>query len=652
MGWVHLLLVMLVQAHWLGRADPQLWQPDLWQPERRAKSIAFLGKDEQSGQEEGEQEEEDEEDEGELQEGSESKKAILNVSDKDSPYALIDKYFPERESYFYQNRNKFLAEFSEDDQDIGNLHPNEVWLADDSLLVLKGGSTSDWESFDNPWQPIDDLEAPYREPVLPPPDFDPDTLDIGVGVPIEAILEQREREKKIRAKKKQMFGAAAAAANVREKETAQTSVKEEVEHEVYSKVTNNINDLQAVLAPENKLKPFKEEVERSQDEFRQFLDDVSKFISDMENFHSVKQSASQSLPRSVPTPTPTPPTSPSPSPSTAFTSQTPRSISWRSNISDPAPPSPFPVSYVSPYAKVYLSTKYIGKVSTTTTSPLRPQARSTRQPARQTASTASPPRVLSLSAQYRERSSTTARTTTTTRTTTRTTTSSLPPIFQNYHEDIQEDWQPVTTLKPVTRNFNRQEEFKGPTGPAGSYKYTTPSYSRPPAPRSYEYTTPRYSQSPAPTPYSLFQSVPENIQEHDVFHLSQNVDFGKKLGKPSGGYNEVDTVLSSGPGGQPVSVHKAGRYSVAVTTNPPRLRRPQARGPAVPAVPVVGGGVSLDNLLPAIFTSQRSRNTLRRRRPKYVQPASDRHGNGDVRYVSFFSGGNGGNSWGYSYNLG
>ena len=159
---------------------------------------------------------------------------------------------------------------------------------------------------------------------------------------------------------------------------------------------------------------------------------------------------------------------------------------------------------------------------------------------------------------------------------------------------------------------------------------------------SYELTTPSYSLPATPTPYSLFQSVPENIQEHDVFHLSQNVDFGKKLGKPSGetrhrlGYNEVDTGQVP-PGSPPRPV---GRYSVAVTTNPPRVRRPLQRG------------VSLDNLLPAIFTGQRSRNTLRRRRPKYVQPASDRHGNGDVRYVSFFSGGNGGNSWGYSYKLG
>ena len=115
-------MLLILVCSWLGRAEPQLWQPDLWEPERRAKSIAFLGRDEEDAdQEEGGKEEEEE-----IQEGSESKKAILNVSDKDSPYALIDKYFPERESYFYQNRNKFLSEFSQDQQDIGNLQPNEV----------------------------------------------------------------------------------------------------------------------------------------------------------------------------------------------------------------------------------------------------------------------------------------------------------------------------------------------------------------------------------------------------------------------------------------------------------------------------------------------------------------------------------------------
>ena len=95
-----------------------------------------------------------------------------------------------------------------------------------------------------------------------------------------------------------------------------------------------------------------------------------------------------------------------------------------------------------------------------------------------------------------------------------------------------------------------------------------------------------------------------------------------------------------------------GRYSVSVTTKPPVKKHQRQRS----------GGVSLDSLLPAIFTGarERSRSTLvhRRRRPKFIpapvqQPqASDRQGNGDVRYVSFFSGGVGGNSWGYSYNLG
>ena len=317
------------------------------------------------------------------------------------------------------------------------------------MLVLKGGSSSDWDSFDSPWQPIDDFQAPYREPVLPPPDFDPDTLDIGVGVPIETIL--REREKKIRAKKNHV---SETTANIREKETADTSVDQEIKHEVYNRVTNNINDIQAVLAPENKLKPFKEEVERSQDEFRQFLDDVSKFISDMENFHSVKQSASQSLPRSVPTPTTSPP---SPS-TTAFTTVTPRTVSWRSNISDPSPASPYPVSYVSPYAKVYLSTKYVSKVPTTI-APVRPQVREATERIDilyliLEARSSRPPTLSTV----RER-----RTTVTTTTSSPTTTTTTP--FHNYHSDEQEDWRPVTVRKPIGRNVGRGEELR--SGGAG-----------------------------------------------------------------------------------------------------------------------------------------------------------------------------------------
>ncbi len=59
----------------------------------------------------------------------------------------------------------------------------QVWLSDGNLLVLKGGSTVNREGFDDVWEPLDDYQAPYREPKLPPPDFVP--VEHGVGVPLE-----------------------------------------------------------------------------------------------------------------------------------------------------------------------------------------------------------------------------------------------------------------------------------------------------------------------------------------------------------------------------------------------------------------------------------------------------------------------------------
>ena len=63
---------------------------------------------------------------------------------------------------------------------VQGLNPKEVWLSDGGLLVLKGGLSSAED--DGEWEPLDDYEAPYREPKLPPPDFIPD--DTGVGVPL------------------------------------------------------------------------------------------------------------------------------------------------------------------------------------------------------------------------------------------------------------------------------------------------------------------------------------------------------------------------------------------------------------------------------------------------------------------------------------
>ena len=59
----------------------------------------------------------------------------------------------------------------DDYSQLDGLHPSEVWLLDDDLLVLKGGELA--EGFIDT-TPIDDYEAPYREPKFPPPGFNPD----------------------------------------------------------------------------------------------------------------------------------------------------------------------------------------------------------------------------------------------------------------------------------------------------------------------------------------------------------------------------------------------------------------------------------------------------------------------------------------------
>ena len=189
------------------------------------------------------------------------------------------------------------------------------------------------------------FQAPYREPVLPPPDFDPDTLDIGVGVPIETLVRERAR--------------------TRDTQTPPPAPPTTPPPPPRPRVTPPPPPPPAAADP---LQPYKEEVAAGREEFRQFLDDVSQFISDMENFHSVKQqSASKTLVRTLPPPPP----SPSPAPVTVTPAPLP----------SPAPtPSPaYPISYTSPNARVFLSTNYISHASTspppvsTTLPPVRKQ---------------------------------------------------------------------------------------------------------------------------------------------------------------------------------------------------------------------------------------------------------------------------------------
>jgi len=99
-------------------------------PSRNPKSLVLLGETEQGVVGGGDNSIAKEEKEEKTK--TKKKTPKLNVSDKDSPYALIDKYFPERESYYFQNQNKFIHEYNKggNKTDIGQLLPEEVWLSD------------------------------------------------------------------------------------------------------------------------------------------------------------------------------------------------------------------------------------------------------------------------------------------------------------------------------------------------------------------------------------------------------------------------------------------------------------------------------------------------------------------------------------------
>jgi len=692
MGWVYLFLLLP-----LGSASAQLWEwgrveeDRPWEPDRKPKSLAFLNTKETEIQG-------NRVDSGQMT--KDKKKAKLNVSDKDSPYALIDKYFPERESYFYQNKDKFVDEYrsQETKTDIGNIHPSEVWLADDNLLVLKGGSTKDRAGWDNPWEPLDDFQAPYREPVLPPLDFDPDSLEIGVGVDIETILAQRAREKELKQSEKDV------------KEHFIPDVKKHFIPDVKKHfIPETIPDIPPLIDPDNALRPFKEEVLHThQEEFKAFFNDVSQFISDMENFHSARKvipqrevdqplfkeyppksdnssssvsfkshtagdtaaklpsndsptsfsrsapftsfprnaehtskskensqaptilkevhhsSTIQVLPKSFREPPTTTPEPQEITPAWQHDTETERNPTFKPTATErptSEPATSYPLSYSSPHSKVYLSTHYVTHAPSPTPSQSSSPSHSRTNHARSSHRLAPAPtqdqsrsfsfKPVKTSAPapvriFRPRSTTTPPRTE--KTTSRTTVPPRHDYRSTYHDTgEQEDWRPVTP--PPVRQFN-----------------------------------------PAPTPYSLFQSVPENIGETDVFHLSQNVNFGKKIESGSGGYlnNEVDT------GSRRNSKHFSPPK--LVSTRSPRLVSPKARQGLQRGgggfLPSFGAPPAKKNRTPSPHKG-RGRSSIRRRRPKAVsQTPVDRSSSGDVRYVSFYSGGAGGNSWGYSYNLG
>ncbi len=110
---------------------------------------------------------------------------LLDVRHPDSPYGLIQEVLQPSVRPFSSNV----------ENDLGGLSPKEVFLSEGDLLILKGGTTN--EELDNVWPPIDDYEAPYREPVFAPEsDFDLSTFSVNPS-PRNIPFEQSPSSKKV-----------------------------------------------------------------------------------------------------------------------------------------------------------------------------------------------------------------------------------------------------------------------------------------------------------------------------------------------------------------------------------------------------------------------------------------------------------------------
>lgn len=103
-------------------------------------------------------------------------KKTLSDQVAEGKYALIqDELFskkPKRPGIISYASNPEVPNDTADN--LGGLSSDEIWLAEDHLLVLKGGTLN--SANDNePWKPIDDYEAPLRQvkipedPKVPPP---------------------------------------------------------------------------------------------------------------------------------------------------------------------------------------------------------------------------------------------------------------------------------------------------------------------------------------------------------------------------------------------------------------------------------------------------------------------------------------------------
>ncbi|XP_050091727.1 la-related protein Larp4B [Anopheles aquasalis] len=115
-------------------------------------------------------------------------------------YGLIHRELfqqrPQRFGVLSYRRNEEVP--LDDERNYGGLQPDEIWLAEDHLLVLKGGSinfnngnrsSSSASSAASSWKPIDDYRAPDRQVQIPlnPPVPPPFPVQLRENGPIEFI---------------------------------------------------------------------------------------------------------------------------------------------------------------------------------------------------------------------------------------------------------------------------------------------------------------------------------------------------------------------------------------------------------------------------------------------------------------------------------
>lgn len=101
----------------------------------------------------------------------ESKKTLSDQI-AEGKYGLIEKELfskvPKRPGVISYSKNNETPD--DNDKTFGGLDQDDIWLAEDHLLVLRGGSFNRIKNnneFDNGWKPIDDYEAPKRPVKIP-----------------------------------------------------------------------------------------------------------------------------------------------------------------------------------------------------------------------------------------------------------------------------------------------------------------------------------------------------------------------------------------------------------------------------------------------------------------------------------------------------